>query len=89
MVWILAQDDNFDGVERRVSRPVDVSSPIAMMYRCRKTGDLPAVHVVAGRKDSLTALSFFLQESLQIQKLLGDNLVFEMGQPTLMQGVDF
>jgi hypothetical protein len=50
--------------------------------------NMPRIYVLARREDFLAAHNFGFQETFEIQELLGDNLIFEMGQPTLVQGVD-
>lgn len=47
--------------------------------------DVPGIHISSGRKDLLPILMLFLQETLQIEEILGDNLVFELRQPALIQ----
>lgn len=91
VIGVLAEDDGFDGVEGRVARP---GIAVRFQYsetvvRCAWPGeDRPRVDILERREDRLAVLLLFLQESLQVQELLRQHLVFEVRQPALMQGVD-
>ena len=50
--------------------------------------DGPRVDVCERREDLLAVLLLFLQEALQVQELLRQHVVFQVGEPALVQGVD-
>jgi hypothetical protein len=52
------------------------------------SASVPGVHILARRKDFLSALNLFFQKAFEIQELRSDDLVFEMSQPALMKSVD-
>lgn len=49
---------------------------------------IPAVDIFAGWKDVLASLHLFLEESLEVEKLLTGHFVLEHAQPALMEGFD-
>lgn len=52
-------------------------------------GKRPGVDIFERGEDGLALLFLLLQEALQVQELGSEDLVLEMGQPALVEGVDF
>lgn len=50
--------------------------------------DKPAINLLFRRKNLLPSVLLRLEKAFQIQKLLGNNFIFQLGQPALMQGLN-
>ena len=65
VVWILADNDDLDIVERSVSRP-DIGAQVRKRREMSRTEPLPGVDVLLGREPLLSRSRLPLQELLQL-----------------------
>lgn len=85
VVGVLADDDDFDGVEGGVARP---GRALASGYaKGSGRGDVPGVDVCRRWEDFLAAFRFSGDEPLQLKELGLRDLVFQRAEPALVESV--
>jgi hypothetical protein len=89
VIGVLAEEDDFDGVQGRTAGPEDEHVVSIELMKTSESQareiDVPRIHLLGRRKDLLPGLPFALQELLQRQELLCQNLILKMRKPALMQ----
>lgn len=52
-------------------------------------GGLPGVDILSRRENRLACFTFSLEKAFQLEEFLTQNFVFQLGEPCLVQTVDF